>query len=87
MTYSPDIPDAKKWPLLQEVCITDSKNPKLIHMADLIWQLSQEKPLRFFKLALATARDGVSYMSDIKQFGHEDIAGVTRAPDKRTTRT
>ena len=80
MTYSPDIPDAEKWPLLQEVCILDAKNPKLIRMSELLWELSQEKPLRFFKLALATARDGVTYESDIKQFGHEDIAGVTRAP-------
>jgi len=40
--YSPNIPDDEKWILLQEVCITDSKNPKLIHMAKLIWELSQK---------------------------------------------
>jgi transglutaminase-like putative cysteine protease len=79
--YSPNIPDDEKWILLQEVCIADSKNPKLIHMAQLIWELSQSQPIRFFKLALATARDGVEYESDIKQFGHEDIAGVTRPPE------
>ena len=79
--YSPDIPDDEKWALLQEVVISDSKNPKLIRMAELLWELSQNKPLRFLKLALATARDGITYESDIKQFGHEDIAGITRAPE------
>ncbi len=79
--YSPNIPDDEKWYLLQEVCIADSKNPKLIKMSKLIWELSQSRPIRFFKLALAVARDGIEYESDIKQFGHEDIAGVTRAPE------
>ena len=79
--YSPDIPDDEKWALLQEVVISDSKNPKLQRMAELLWELSQNKPLRFLKLALATARDGITYESDIKQFGHEDIAGITRAPE------
>ncbi len=79
--YSPDIPDEEKWPLLQEMPAIDSQNPKLKRMADLLWELSQQKPIRFFKLALATARDGITYESDIKQFGHEDIAGVTRAPE------
>jgi transglutaminase-like putative cysteine protease len=37
--------------------------------------------MRFFKLALAVARDGISFTSDIKQFGDEDIAGVTRQPE------
>lgn len=81
MSYSPNIPDEHKWQLLQEVCISDSKNPKLIRMAKLLWELSQSRPIRFFKLALATARDGIDYVSDIKQFGHEDIAGVTRPPE------
>lgn len=80
-TYSPDIPDAEKWQLLQEMPVIDSRNPKLKRMADLLWELSQEKPIRFFKLALAVARDGIVYESDIKQFGHEDIAGVTRPPE------
>jgi transglutaminase-like putative cysteine protease len=79
--YSPDIPDGEKWQLLQEVTATDASNPKLKRMAELLWELSQNRPIRFLKLALAVARDGVTYESDIKQFGHEDIAGVTRAPD------
>ncbi len=79
--YSPDIPDDQKWALLREACISDSKNPKIIRMAELLWELSQSQPIRFFKLALATARDGIEFESDIKQFGHEDIAGVTRAPE------
>ncbi len=61
--------------------IRDSKNEHLRHMADLIWELSGFRPIRFFKLALAVARDGVSFESDIKQFGEEDIAGVTRHPE------
>lgn len=73
--------DEDKWKLLQEVCITDSKNPKIIKMSKMLWSISQSNPMRFFKLALAVARDGVEYESDIKQFGHEDIAGVTRAPE------
>jgi len=79
--YSPEIPDDEKWKLLQEVTHTDAKNPKLRGMSDLIWKLSGERPIRFFKLALAVARDGIEYASDTKQFGHEDIAGVTRAPE------
>jgi len=79
--YSPNVPDDEKWELLQEVCITDSREPQLKRMAEILWELSQNQPVRFFKLALATARDGITYESDIKQFGHEDIAGVTRAPE------
>ncbi len=81
VTYSPEIPDDEKWKLLSEIVHSDAKNPKLKHMAELIWELSQEQPIRFFKLALAVARDGIEYESDIKQFGHEDIAGITRAPE------
>ncbi len=81
MTQSVKIDDNQKWSLLQEVCITDSKNHKIVRMSELLWELSQSNPIRFFKLALATARDGIEYESDIKQFGHEDIAGVTRAPE------
>lgn len=80
VTNSHSINDEHKWSLLQEVCVTDSKNEKIIHMAKLLWELSRSEPIRFFKLALALARDGIEYESDIKQFGHEDIAGVTRAP-------
>jgi len=79
--YSPDIDSQHKWALLQEMPNIDSKNPKLRHMADLIWELSEKRPIRFFKLALAVARDGIRFESDIKQFGHEDIAGVTRPPE------
>lgn len=77
----PPIDDNQKWELLQEVCISDSKNPKIIRMSELLWELSQSRPMRFFKLALATARDGIAFESDIKQFGGEDIAGVTRPPE------
>ena len=73
--------DHEKWTLLQEVCITDSKNPDIIRMSEMLWELSRSQPIRFFRLALATARDGIEYESDIKQFGHEDIAGVTRPPN------
>lgn len=72
--------DHEKWKLLQEVCIVDSKDERIIRMSKLIWELSQSQPIRFFKLALAVARDGIEYESDIKQFGGEDIAGVTRPP-------
>ena len=79
--YSPNIPDDEKWKLLQEVVHSDAKNPNLRRMSDLIWELSQNQPIRFFKLALAVARDGIEYESDLKQFGHEDIAGITRPPE------
>ena len=79
--YSPDIDSQHKWTLLQEMPNIDSRNPKLRHMADLIWELSEKRPMRFLKLALAVARDGINYESDIKQFGHEDIAGITRHPE------
>lgn len=73
--------DYEKWQLLQEVCISDSKHPRIIHMSKLIWELSLSQPMRFFKLALAVARDGIEFRSDVKQFGGEDIAGVTRPPE------
>lgn len=76
-----NISDQEKWKLLQDVCILDSKSPRIIKMSKMIWGLSMSNPLRFFKLALAVARDGVTYESDIKQFGGEDIAGVTRPPE------
>lgn len=79
--YSPYIDSQHKWTLLQEMPAIDSKNEHLRHMADLIWELSGNRPLVFFKLALAVARDGIRFESDIKQFGHEDIAGVTRHPE------
>lgn len=76
-----NITDEHKWELLQEVCLSDAKSPKIIRMSKLLWELSQSQPIRFFKLALATARDGIEYESDIKQFNGEDIAGVTRPPE------
>ena len=79
--YDPNINSQKKWELLQEMPRIDSNNPKLRHLADLIWEISLGRPITFFKLALAVARDGISFESDIKQFGHEDIAGLTRYPE------
>ena len=79
--YSPEIDSQHKWALLKEMPIRDAQNPTLRKMASLIWILSGEKPVRFFKLALAVARDGINFESDIKQFGHEDIAGITRYPE------
>ncbi len=79
--YSPNIDSQHKWTLLQEMPAIDSKNEHLRHMADLVWELSGHRPMVFFKLALAVARDGIRFESDIKQFGHEDIAGVTRHPE------
>ena len=76
-----NITDEHKWELLQDVCIVDSKDPRIIKMSKLIWKLSLSQPIRFFKLVLAVARDGIEYASDIKQFDHEDIAGVTRPPE------
>lgn len=75
------VTDEHKWKLLQDICIADSKEPKLIKMSKLIWALAMSNPIRFFKLAFAVARDGIEYESDIKQFGHEDIIGVTRPPE------
>ena len=78
--YSPDIDDQEKWKRLQERPAIDSKNPKLRHMAALLWELSDKQPLRYLKLALCVAQQGIAYKSDLEQFGHEDIAGVTRQP-------
>lgn len=79
-SYSPDIPDDEKWERLQAVCISDSKNQDLKALSDKVWDISLHRPTVFVKLALSVARDGIVYESDIKQFGHEDIAGVTREP-------
>jgi len=79
--YTNEIDSRHKWELLREMPIRDSKNEHLRTMANLIWELSGFRPIRFFKLALAVARDGITFESDIKQFGDEDIAGVTRHPE------
>lgn len=79
--YSPDIDSKTKWRLLREMPGIDSQNPKLRELADKLWDISLGRPLTFFKMCLALARDGIKYESDIKQFGHEDIAGVTRHPE------
>lgn len=79
--YSPYIDSEHKWALLQEMPLIDSKNEKLKELAAKIWDISLGRPKTFLKLALAVARDGIEYASDIKQFGHEDIAGVTRHPE------
>jgi transglutaminase-like putative cysteine protease len=79
--YSPDIDSQHKWRLLQEMPVRDSRNPKLRDLADKLWEISLGRPTTFFKMALALARDGITFASDIKQFGHEDIAGVTRHPE------
>ncbi len=79
--YSPDIDSKHKWALLQEMPAIDSKNADLQRMSKIIWELAGGKAIRFLKLALAVARDGITFESDIKQFGHEDIAGVTRHPN------
>lgn len=59
----------------------DSHNPKLKSIAKSLWDASLHRPLIFIKLAYACAKDCITYESDIKQFGHEDIAGVTRHPE------
>jgi transglutaminase-like putative cysteine protease len=79
--YSPNIDSAHKWTLLQEMPAIDAKNPKLRKIADALWFASLARPKVFILLAFACARDCISYASDIKQFGHEDITGVTRAPN------
>lgn len=72
--------DIEKLELLQEACFVDSKDPRLVKMAEMIWGLAMSEPIRYFTIAHAVARDGVKFESDIKQFGHEDIASVTRPP-------
>ncbi len=79
--YTQEIDSQQKWKLLQEMPIIDSKNEHIRHMAALVWELSGHRELRYLKLALAVARDGITFESDIKQFGAEDIAGVTRHPE------
>lgn len=81
MTQRVLISDEHKWSLLQEACIADSKNPRIIKLSKMVWGISHSRPIVFFKLALAVARDGIEFESDIKQFDGEDIAGVTRAPE------
>lgn len=79
--YKGNIDSEHKWYLLKDMPLRDSRNPKLIELAGKIWDIALGRKLTFLKLALAVARDGISFESDIKQFGHEDIAGVTRYPE------
>ncbi len=79
--YSPDIDSQHKWKLLQEMPELDSRNPKLKAISKSLWEASLERPLVFIKLAYACAKDCINYESDIKQFGQEDIAGITRHPE------
>ena len=73
--------DQHKWQLLQEMPHLDSKNPELQALANKLWAIALGRPLNYLKLCQAVARDCINYASDIKQFGGEDIAGVTRYPE------
>lgn len=73
--------DENKWALLQEMPFLDARNPQLRMLSAKLWDVSLRRPLLYLKLAHAVARDGITYASDIKQFGSEDIAGVTRSPE------
>lgn len=72
--------DLQKWELLQEMPFIDAKDGELIDLANTIWRIALHRPNVFLKLALAVARDGITYKSDIIQFDGEDIAGITRPP-------
>ncbi len=75
------IDDNSKWLALEEIVNSDAKNPKLQEIANHLWEAALHRPMCFFALAQALARDCIKYTSDINQFGHEDIAGVTRSPE------
>jgi len=79
--YAANIDSEHKWKLLQDMPRIDSASPQLQALAAKVWDIALERPMTFFKLALAVARDAISYESDMKQFGHEDIAGLTRYPE------
>lgn len=74
------IDDNSKWLALEEIVNSDAKNQKLQDIANHLWEAALRRPICFFHLAHALARDCISYKSDIGQFGAEDIAGVTRPP-------
>jgi transglutaminase-like putative cysteine protease len=73
--------DEHKWQLLSDMPRIDANNPKLQRIAEQLWSISMRRPKVYLRLAFALAKDGISYESDIKQFGHEDISGVTRYPE------
>ncbi len=81
--------DADKWALLQAIPARDAQHPYIRRIANALKEWSKvsgpnaqaRSDVRFARLAMAIARDGIEYMSDTAQFGGEDIAGITRFPD------
>lgn len=70
--------DEEKWKLLEETPFLDAENPQLRLIAAHLWEAAWHRPMLYLHLAHTMARDGIDYLSDITQFGGEDIAGVTR---------
>jgi transglutaminase-like putative cysteine protease len=75
--------EQKKWAFLQAVPSRDAQNPRLVRVAQCLWEATSLCPRRVYAfgcLALAIARDAIRFESDVKRTGAEDIAGLTRTP-------
>jgi transglutaminase-like putative cysteine protease len=72
--------EARKWEFLRTAPQNDAHDPKLRAVATAFKAASLGNARWFALLAHCLVRDCVAYETDIDRTGHEDIAGLTRAP-------
>lgn len=66
--------DAEKWEYLRRAPELDCLEAPIFELALHLWEAARADVRAFAQLAHAYARDVIRYMSDIQQFGEEDIA-------------
>lgn len=72
--------DREKWAFLERAPVADACDPGLQDVARHLWRAALCSPRVFVHLAHALARDGITYQTDTRRTGGEDIAGFTRRP-------
>lgn len=70
--------DREKWAFLERAPVADACDPGLQDVARHLWRAALCTPRVFVHLAHALARDGITYQTDTRRTGGEDIAGFTR---------
>lgn len=66
--------DEEKWRYLERAPELDRSDRRVVELAAHLWEAANRDPRAFLELAHAYCRDVVLYMTDVEQFGGEDIA-------------
>ncbi len=72
----------EKWAYLHDVPAQDARNPVLRKLSHHLFAAALGNPWRFATLAQSVARDWIKQVTDTERIGHEDIAGLTRKPQR-----